>query len=66
MMRIEIKDFMGINGIIVVCPYCKSKQTFTTIAVCNECYEPIPFAGGLLTNVNDRVNFFNGLEPWDY
>lgn len=66
MICLEIRDFMETSSIIIICPYCESKQIFNVNAICHECYEPIPFADGLLTDIKDRMGFFSGLEPWDY
>lgn len=55
----------GRIGILEQCPHCRAQQVPSPHGVCSICYEPMPKAANLISDVEVRVACHMSDPPWE-
>lgn len=66
MITIEVSVNRGFINFSFECPECGEEQPVSNYVVCKACMAPIPALDGIVNNTNDRVSFYNKIDPWNY
>lgn len=66
MITIEVSVYKGYIDFSFTCPECGATQPVSNYVVCHACSAPIPQMEGIINDVQDRVSFYNEVQPWNY
>lgn len=66
MITVVESSYRGYGCVEFNCPECGAHQYLSNYNICDKCLAPIPAVDALLEEVNSRMGFYAGLDPFEY